>query len=88
MNTNRTTLAHVAAKVQRVNDALGIQNPAYNVPGTVELNRAYGGTQVVQVCNDSHGVRTLSRDGFGTLRQAATFLDGMLASLDITQGQA
>lgn len=78
----RITLAQVEYKVNIVNRLLGITNPAYNVPGTVELDRAYGGTRVVQVVNEGHGITVLSRDGFGTLRQADSFLSGMIAGLE------
>lgn len=87
MTGNRMTLAQVQHKLDTANRMLGFTPPVpYPSTGTLVLDRAYGGTQVNQVCNESGGQRHMSRDGFGTLRQAATFLDGFIRALEITQG--
>lgn len=82
--TMRITTAHLEAKVATINAMLGVENPSYNVPGTIEIAGAYGGTAVHQVVNTGHGVSILT--GYGTKREAGMFLDGMIAALRITQG--
>lgn len=84
--TERINRAHVDAKVVTVNRMLGIENPNWNVPGSVELDGAYGGHRVDQVTSEGHSVTPLSGFGYGTLRECANFLDGMIAALRITQG--
>lgn len=84
---NRITLSYVEARIDTANRRLGFTEPVnYSTVGALALDRAYGGTKVVQYCNDSGGVSTMSQDGHGTLRQAATFLDGFIKALEVTQG--
>jgi len=81
---DRVTRAQLEAKVQTVNSMLGFRDVTYRTVGAIELALAYGGTKVVQI-TEHHGARELSPDGYGTMKQAATFLDGMLAALRIAK---
>jgi len=64
----RVTTEVLQAKVERVNAKLGYDNP-------IRLYSAYGETAVVQSVGS--GQEHLS--GFGTKKECAIFLDGMLA---------
>ena len=70
----RVTTEVLEAKVQRVNAKLGYDNvPTWQCP--IRLYSAYGATAVVQSVGS--GQEHLS--GFGTKKECAIFLDGMLA---------
>lgn len=79
--SERITIKHVESKVAIVNSLLGFENPDFRTEGTVDLDRAYGGTQVILYT--SQGGQTTIKHGYGTLREAANFLDGMRQTLYI-----
>lgn len=81
---DRMTRPRLEAKVQTVNRLLGFRDVTYRTVGAIELQYAYGGVQVGQI-TEGHGISTLSTDGYGTMAQAGTFLDGMMAALRIRQ---
>lgn len=82
--TQRITIKHLQAKVNRVNRHLGFDHAAvsWNTVGAVRLDRAYGGVSVFRIVNIHGGVSDLT--GYhGTMREASRFLDGMIATLEI-----
>lgn len=84
----RTTRKQVQDRVDTVNGFLGFgPDVTHSDTGSIHLGGAYGGWRVEQIINESGGISILSRDGYGTLREARIFLDGMVAALTLT-GQA
>lgn len=82
---NRMTDKVLEAKVSIINGMLGHPEGAgYNTPGLVVLYGAYGGTGVHRYSGRAGGVADLM-GGVGTKREAALFLDGMIAALRIVQ---
>jgi hypothetical protein len=79
--TQRMTKAHVEAKLATVNRMIGTPDPDWNTPRSIKLDGAYNGWRVVQVPSDGRGDSALSGFGYGTLRECANFLDGMIAAL-------
>jgi len=81
----RITRKMVDARIESVNVLLGHgENPAYSTVGAVTLGSAYGGYRVERYCNDAGAVSTLT-NGYGTLREAYGFLQGMLSGLRISK---
>lgn len=87
--TQRITRAFVEARIDNVNRLMGFVSDdepdkpyrlAYNTVGAIYLSSAYNGYAVYQWMNDAGGVNDLS-GGHGTLREAATFLQGMITAL-------
>lgn len=86
----RITKSHVESKVGIVNGMLGFDTLAdtplpYNTVGAIRLYGAYGGYGVHRVMNEAGGVTELAP--IGTLREAAKFLDGMIAVLRIVRDE-
>lgn len=69
-------LADINEMISRVNKRKGIENPAYNVVGSIKLNRAYGMFEVEEIVNTAGGTHSLS--GFGTKNEIGKYLQGML----------
>lgn len=78
---DRITNAHLIAKIETINNMLGVKDVDYRTVGAVRLEGAYGGTGVSRVVNEAGGVSTLHH--YGTKREANIFLSGMIASLRI-----
>jgi hypothetical protein len=75
----RITVSHVDAKVSTFNSLMGIRDVSWNTVGAIRLQGEYGGYAVEQ-CSGEHGsVHRLTATG--TLREAAIFLDGMIAAI-------
>lgn len=81
----RINKAHVDAKAANVNALLGHTGSPSCVPhmiGAVRLYNVSGSTYMIVRSSSEHGgISQLSESG--TLREAAKFLDGMLAALSI-----
>lgn len=83
------TQRHVEAKVGIVNRMLGFDPDSieYLTVGAIRLDGAYGGWAVHRVVNEHGGCSDLT-GGHGPLREAAEFLDGMIAALRIVEERA
>lgn len=46
------------------------------------LDSAYGGVKIVRTCNDGGGIQDISRNGYGTKRQAYDFMEAFLIGLE------
>ena len=79
--TARVTVRELDTLVERVNALLGFTDTSWNTVGAVTLYGAYGSTAVHRIVNTSGGITVLS--GLGTKREAALFLRGMLAGLEV-----
>jgi len=83
--TTRITNANLEGKIRSVNTLLGNDPDApYSTIGLVHLYGAYGMTGVHRYANEHGGVSDLMGN-LGTKREVATFLDGMITALRITQ---
>ena len=75
----RITRKHLEAKADTLNRMSGLTEPVeYNTIGSFHISGAYGGYAVHQVMNEHGGVSDLTY-GHGPAREAAKFLDGMIA---------
>lgn len=77
----RLTRQIVEAKAKTVNSLLGTQGG--QAPGSVYIQGAYGG-YAVQRCTKGGGTVTVG-NGYGTLREAAQVLDGMIEGIRLAQ---
>lgn len=80
----RMTDRHLKAKADTINRLLGFdpETISWNTIGAIRIGSAYGGTSVEMVMNEHGGVEQLQ--GYGTKREAATFLSGMTFALRIS----
>lgn len=86
--TQRITDAHLNAKIARLNRARGFDaEPKYATIGQAHLMGSYGGVDVGFWCNE-HGAVSPGMHKFGTKRELATFLDGMLKALEMAKDGA
>ena len=89
----RMTKAKLKARLDWVNDALGNARDAYTMTdeglranvGTITLDWAYGGVRVCRMVGPGGGETDLSLRG--NMREAATYLDAMLAGINIANGK-
>lgn len=83
---NRISDLFLQAKVDTINTLQGFDtaNVSWNTVGGIRLAGAYGGTGVEQVCNEHGGVSDLF-GGYGTKREVAHFLTGMIAGMRLDQ---
>ena len=76
----RITKDQLQYKVDLINKAKGITDPAYNKVGSYLLSGAYGGWQLEKVCNVNGGVNNITQ-GFISKRelyyQLRAYLDGI-----------
>lgn len=80
MTARRINVKDVQNLLDAVNRSEGFdpETVKYNTVGALILDRAYGGTRIVRVCNEYGGVSAVTH-GYGTLREAETFMQGYLA---------
>ncbi|QGJ90020.1 hypothetical protein PBI_MARYV_148 [Mycobacterium phage MaryV] len=78
---HRITGRIVDAKLAVLNGKLGFSHVEYNTVGSIRLYRAMGTVQIQRVVSEHGGITVLLYTD--TLREAATFVDGMLAALRI-----
>lgn len=50
--------------------------------GTYYIDGAYGGVRLVQLVNESGGIRVISPFSYGTKRELYVFLSGMLEAIE------
>lgn len=83
----RMSKQHVEAKIEIVNGMLGFDadSVSWNTVGALRLQGAYGGYAVHRTVSTSGGIEDLT--SYGTLRECATFLSGMIAALRIGGGK-
>lgn len=80
----RMTTTRLEDAAAAVNRRLGIDpNGPYSTIGKVRIGAAYGGYRVERVTNEHGGIEVLSAHGYGTMREAWSFLRGMQAALDL-----
>ena len=74
----RYTTAYLNKLVSNINEKLGFgPNPPYPTIGAVGLNWAYGGVKIVKYTSTGGAEQDISRNGYGTKKQAGIFLEGM-----------
>lgn len=78
---DRITRPMVDARCQTINRMLGITDPAWNTPGTIQIAGAYGGTKVERVTS-REGSSTDLTHGYSPLRETYMFLQGMIAAIE------
>jgi hypothetical protein len=89
----RMTKNKLKARLDWVNDALGLPREAYSMTseglranvGTVTLDWCNGGVRVCRMVGPGGGETDLSMRG--NMREAATYLDAMLTGINIARGK-
>ena len=70
------TINEIKNMITKVNKAKGIEQPAYNVIGSIRLYQAYGAYAVDEVVNVHGGVKRLY--GLGTKNEIGAYLSGFI----------
>lgn len=71
------TINDIRRMIAEINQNKGIDNPAYNIVGSIKLYQAYGAYAVDEIVNVHGGAKRLY--GLGTKNEIGTYLNGKLS---------